>query len=132
MDVTPFLMFTGTAEQAMRFYASAFANAEIEQLERFGAGEAGPEGGVRLGRLRIGSDHVRCFDSPDVHGFGFTPAISLFVDCDSADEVNRLFELLSDEGQTLMPLDSYPFAERFAWVADRFGVSWQLSFIHAP
>jgi predicted 3-demethylubiquinone-9 3-methyltransferase (glyoxalase superfamily) len=121
-------MFTGSAEQAMRFYASTFPDAEISQLERFGAGEAGPEGGVKQGVVRIGRQHLRFLDSPDVHSFGFTPAISLFVDCGSADEVDRLYEALSTEGQPLMPVDSYPFAERFAWVADRFGVSWQLSF----
>jgi predicted 3-demethylubiquinone-9 3-methyltransferase (glyoxalase superfamily) len=121
-------MFTGTAEAAMLTYASVFHDAEITQLERFGPGEASPEGTVRLGLLRIGKTFVRCFDSPDVHAFSFTPAVSLFVDCDSAAEVDRLFELLGDQGQTFMPLDSYPFAKRFAWVADRFGVSWQLSF----
>jgi predicted 3-demethylubiquinone-9 3-methyltransferase (glyoxalase superfamily) len=67
-------------------------------------------------------------DSPDVHAFGFTPAISMFVYCDSADEVDRLYEALSTDGQALMPVGSYPFAERFAWVSDRFGVSWQLTF----
>jgi predicted 3-demethylubiquinone-9 3-methyltransferase (glyoxalase superfamily) len=128
VDVTPFLMFTGSAESAMRLYVSAFPDAEITQLDRFGAGEACPEGTVRLGLLRIGNNFVRCFDSPDVHAFTFTPAVSLFVSCDSAVEVDRLADALCDQGQTLMPVDKYPFAERFAWVADRFGVSWQLSF----
>jgi len=50
------------------------------------------------------------------------------VDCASAAEVDRLFAALSDQGKTLMPLDAYPFARRFAWVNDRFGVSWQLRF----
>jgi len=68
------------------------------------------------------------FDSPMKHAFTFTPSISLMVDCDSAEEVDRLFTALSDQGKTLMPLDAYPFARRFAWVDDRFGVSWQLRF----
>lgn len=112
----------------MRLYASVFHDAEITQLDRFGAGESSPEGTVRLGLLRIGNNVIRCFDSPDVHAFTFTPAVSLFVNCDSAAEVDRLSEALGERGQTFMPLDRYPFAERFAWVADRFGVSWQLSF----
>jgi predicted 3-demethylubiquinone-9 3-methyltransferase (glyoxalase superfamily) len=53
--------------------------------------------------------------------------MSLFVDCASESEIDRLFASLSDGGGVLMPLDRYPFAQKFAWVADRFGVSWQLN-----
>lgn len=128
MNVTPFLMFTGQAEQAMRRYASVFGDAEIVQLElAAGAGE-GAAATVQVGVLRIGNDRIRCFDSPAVHDFGFTPAVSLFVDCETAADVARLTTALADGGQVLMPLDSYPFADSFAWVADRFRVSWQLSF----
>ena len=58
---------------------------------------------------------------------GFTPAISLYVDCASEAEIDRLFAQLSEGGSILMPLASYPFSEKFCWLADRFGVSWQLS-----
>lgn len=94
VDVTPFLTFTGAAEEAMTFYAGTVNDAEIVRLERFGPDEAGPEGGVKFGPLRLGSNFVRCFDSADVHAFGFTPAISLFVDCDTADQVDRLSSVL--------------------------------------
>ena len=128
MDVTPFLMFAGTAEEAMRFYVETCGDAEVLRLERVSADGPGPEGTVEVGLLRIGNNRVRCFDSPVTHAFGFTPAVSLFVDCDSADEVTRVATLLGEGGSFLMPVDSYPFAERFAWVQDRFGVTWQLSF----
>lgn len=68
-----------------------------------------------------------CMDSPIKHEFTFTPAISLFVTCETESEIDELFEKLSQGGGVLMPLDSYPFSKKFAWVADRYGVSWQLS-----
>ncbi len=46
--------------------------------------------------------------------------------CETKEEVDELFAALSKDGEVLMPLGSYPFSERFAWVVDRFGVSWQL------
>jgi predicted 3-demethylubiquinone-9 3-methyltransferase (glyoxalase superfamily) len=68
-------------------------------------------------------------DSDAPHAFGFTPAISLFVDLDSADELDAAFATLSDGGGVLMPLQSYDFSPRFAWIVDRFGVSWQLNLV---
>ena len=53
--------------------------------------------------------------------------MSLWVDCDNSDEVQRLFERLSDGGFVFMPLDNYGFSTRFGWVSDRFGVTWQLN-----
>ena len=55
------------------------------------------------------------------------PAISLFVTCDTEEEINRVFEQLSQDGKVLMPLAAYPFSERFGWVEDKYGVSWQLN-----
>jgi predicted 3-demethylubiquinone-9 3-methyltransferase (glyoxalase superfamily) len=68
-----------------------------------------------------------CIDSYVRHAFTFTPAISLFVTCQSEAEIDQLFARLSEGGQILMPLDAYPFSEKFAWITDRYGVSWQLT-----
>jgi predicted 3-demethylubiquinone-9 3-methyltransferase (glyoxalase superfamily)/uncharacterized protein YndB with AHSA1/START domain len=124
----PLLMFEGDAEEAMRFYASVFFPARIEQIERYGAGA---EGTVRHATLRLGDRTIRCIDSPIEHPFTFTPAISIVVQAASPDAVDGMFARLSDGGEVLMPLDRYPFSERFAWVTDRFGVSWQLAFVGA-
>ena len=70
---------------------------------------------------------IMCTDSAIKHGFTFTPSVSLFVDCDSEDEIDRLNSSLSDGGNTFMPLANYGFSRKFAWVSDRFGVSWQLN-----
>jgi predicted 3-demethylubiquinone-9 3-methyltransferase (glyoxalase superfamily) len=111
----------------MRFYVSVFADAEILELDRYGPGEAGPEGAVKGATFRIAGQKFRCFDSPVEHAFGFTPAVSFFFDCDDEGAFDELFDRLSDHGTVLMPPDRYPFARKFAWVSDRYGVSWQLS-----
>jgi predicted 3-demethylubiquinone-9 3-methyltransferase (glyoxalase superfamily) len=125
--VTPFLMFTGNAEEAMRRYADLFADGEVLSIERFGSDEAGAEGTVRAALLRIGGQTLRLFDSPPVHAFSFTPSFSLFVECADAAEVDRLANALADGGAWLMPLGDYGFSPRYAWLNDRFGVSWQIT-----
>lgn len=125
--VTTFLMFEGRAEEAMRLYAEIFDDSQIQELERYQAGESGVEGTIKRATLRLAEQTLRFFDSAVEHPFGFTPAISLFVDCQSESEIDRLFARLSEGGAILMPLDAYPFSRRFGWLTDRFGVSWQLS-----
>ena len=64
---------------------------------------------------------------PSITQWGFTPAISLWIDCDDNDELERLFDRLSEGGQVFMPLDDYGFSARFGWVGDPHGVTWQLN-----
>jgi predicted 3-demethylubiquinone-9 3-methyltransferase (glyoxalase superfamily) len=127
VSVSPFLMFEGQAGEALELYAEAFEDAEVVEVRRYAEDGPGAVGTVEHAVLRIGEREVRVIDSPAEHDFGFTPAVSLFVDLESAAEVDAAFAKLSAEGQVLMPLDAYPFSPRFAWVNDRFGVSWQLS-----
>lgn len=127
MEMTPFLMFTGQAEAAMDLYVSLFPQARIVSIERFGPGDTGAEGTIKRALFEVGGRTVMCFDSPPVHAFGFTPSISLFVECDDEAQQLHLVEGLAEGGKTLMPLDHYGFSRRFAWVEDRYGVSWQLN-----
>jgi predicted 3-demethylubiquinone-9 3-methyltransferase (glyoxalase superfamily) len=126
-QVRPFLMFQGDAEAAMTFYVSLFADGAIHEVVRYGPGEASREGSIRRASFAIGGQTIDCSDSPPVHDFTFTPSFSLFVDCTATDELARLVAALADGGATLMPLADYGFSRRFAWVSDRFGVSWQLN-----
>ena len=126
--ITTFLMFEGNAEAAMSFYMSLFPGSKIVSIRRYGAEGPGPEGSVVHAVFSLNGQEFMCIDSPAKHGFTFTPAISLFVTCGSAAEVDSLFGKLSEGGQVLMPLDVYPFAQRYGWCNDRFGVSWQISF----
>ena len=126
-SVAPFLMFEGRCEEAMTFYVSLFEDGEVLDTQRYGAEGPGAEGSVAQARFRLAGQEIRCMDSTVRHEFGFTPATSLFVSCATAEEVDELFEALAEGGAVLMPLQAYPFARRYAWVNDRYGVSWQLA-----
>ncbi|GLQ50167.1 VOC family protein [Dyella flava] len=126
-SITPFLMFEGAAEAAMRFYVSLFKDAQIDRLERYGSGETGVEGTVKKAAFTLRGRSFICSDSSVKHDFTFTPSISLLVELDSESEIQELFQRLSDGGKVFMPLDHYGFSKKFGWVSDRFGVSWQLN-----
>ena len=121
------LMFEGVAEEAMNFYVSLFAGSEINQVDRYGPGEPGAEGTVKIATFKLAGQEFVCIDSPVKHAFTFTPSISLFVDCESEAELERVFAQLSAGGAVLMPVANYGFSTKFGWASDRFGVSWQLN-----
>jgi predicted 3-demethylubiquinone-9 3-methyltransferase (glyoxalase superfamily) len=87
----------------------------------------GAEGTVKIARFTIASQEFSAGDSPVKHNFTFTPAISLFVQCESEAELDTVFSRLADGGRVLMPLGNYGFSSKFGWLDDRFGVSWQLN-----
>ena len=125
--ITTFLMFSGKAEEAMNFYTSVFDPSEIISIYRYGANEAGEEGTVLHATFSLKGQMFMCIDSSVKHEFTFTPAISLFVTCDSEEEIDRIYEMLSENGVVLMPLAASPFSAKFGWVQDKYGVSWQLN-----
>jgi predicted 3-demethylubiquinone-9 3-methyltransferase (glyoxalase superfamily) len=125
--ITTFLMFEGVAEEAMNCYVSLFDDAEVLAITRYGPDEAGAEGSVMHATFRLADQEYMAIDSSVQHAFTFTPSMSLYVQCETEAEIERLFAALSEKGETLMPLDSYGFSTKFGWVSDRFGVSWQLN-----
>ncbi len=126
-EVAPFLMFIGVAEEAMAFYVQTIDDSEIIEREYYGPGEQGAEGTIKLARFSLSGQHVLCTDSPPVHDFTFTPSMSLFVTCINDDQFQRYADTLAEGGEFLMPPGNYGFSTRFAWLVDRFGVSWQLN-----
>lgn len=127
-SVTTQLMYQGRdAEEAMRFYVSLFDDAEVTALERYGPDDAERGGTVKHATFTLAGTSFTCIDSPPVHDFVFTPSTSLVVECNDGEEVQRLYEALGKGGKTFMPLGSYGFSRQFAWVSDRFGVSWQIN-----
>lgn len=126
--ITPFLMFTGRAQEALDLYLELFDDAELLASQRHGPGGPGQEGTIMHATFRIGDQVHMAIDSPPVHDFDFTPSLSLFVTCASEEEIDRLFAGLSEGGDVMMPLSTeHPFAAKYGWLSDRFGVSWQLS-----
>jgi predicted 3-demethylubiquinone-9 3-methyltransferase (glyoxalase superfamily) len=127
--VTPFLMFQGRkAEEALNYYTKLIPNSGIESIVRYGKDETGSEGSVKIAHAKIGGLLIKAIDSPADHAFNFTPSISLFVTL--ADElIEQVAQNLAEDGSVMMPLGAYDFSKKFAWVNDRYGVSWQLSVV---
>jgi predicted 3-demethylubiquinone-9 3-methyltransferase (glyoxalase superfamily) len=124
----PFLMFQeGAAQAALDLYLATFPDSRIVTIDRYVQGDPGPAGTIKAAVFTLCGREFMCSDSPIKHEFTFTPASSTFVDFDSEEELERVFGALSEGGQVLMPLDNYGFSQRFGWLNDRFGVSWQLN-----
>lgn len=125
--VTPFLMFQeGNAEEAMKYYCSLIDNSSIQSMTHYGANEAGDEGTVMHATFSLKGQEFMCIDSNVRHEFTFTPSFSIYLICDSEEEIDTLYEKLLLNGQVLMPLGDYGFSKKFGWVNDQFDVSWQL------
>ncbi len=130
-DILTFLMFSGEnhgqAKAAIDFYVSLFPRSGIERLELYGADDGQPEGTVKTAWFTLNGRRYMAIDSAAPHAFNFTPSISLFVECETEEEIDRLHDALSEGGKELMPLGNYGFSRRFCWVNDRYGVSWQIN-----
>ncbi|WP_347955600.1 VOC family protein [Gordonia aichiensis] len=123
-QIRPFLMFQGAvAADAIELYLTAFPQGRLVSSQPH------PEAahGIMLAELDLAGQAVLVSDSSVAHAFDFTPSSSLFVDVDDRAELERLVQILAEGGGVLMPLADYGFSQAFAWVNDRFGVSWQLN-----
>lgn len=128
--ITPFLWFDSQAEEAVNFYTSLFVNAGIVEIRRYPEGPlegpmAGMEGKVLTAVFHLAGQQFMALDGGPY--FKFTPAISFFVNCETEAELDTLWQNLSQGGSMMMPLQAYPFSQKFGWVADRYGLSWQLN-----
>ncbi|MBD8070648.1 VOC family protein [Bacillus sp. PS06] len=125
--ISTFLMFQDyNAEEAMNFYTSIIEDSEITSITRYGPNEQGKEGTIMNATFTLKGQNFMVFDSFVKHKFDFTPAISIFLTCDSEEELDHLYEKLGEGGVALMPLGDYGFSQKFGWVNDKFGVSWQI------
>lgn len=113
--IVTFLWFEdGEAEEAANFYISIFKNSKITNIVRYGEAGPGPEGSVMWVTFQLeGQEFYALNGNPQ---FKFNEAISLFVNCDTQEEVDKLWDKISEGGMELGP----------GWVKDKFGLAWQI------
>jgi predicted 3-demethylubiquinone-9 3-methyltransferase (glyoxalase superfamily) len=112
--ITPFLWFNDNLEEAMNLYVSLFKNSKIVNVTRYGEAGPGPKGTAMSATFELdGQQFLALNGGPH---FTFSPAISLFVNCETQDEIDELWEKLSAGGEK----------SRCGWLKDKFGLSWQI------
>ena len=112
--ITPFLWFDDQAEEAMHFYVSIFKNSRVGRVSRYGEGGPGKPGTVMSATFQLEGQEFHALNGGP--RYKFTPAISLFVSCETQDEVDELWNKLVAGGAP----------SQCGWLTDRFGLSWQI------
>ncbi|HYM94552.1 MAG TPA: VOC family protein [Chitinophagaceae bacterium] len=126
-----FFLFTGEqcgkALEAARLYTSLFKNSEIKDIKYMTPEQTGyKEGMITHALFTIDGQEYLISDGPGDHKFPFNPSISIAVNCETEEEIDSLFRKMTEGGSVMMPLGEYGFSKKFAWIADQYGVSWQL------
>jgi predicted 3-demethylubiquinone-9 3-methyltransferase (glyoxalase superfamily) len=119
--IVPHLWYDKEAKEAAALYMSLFDNSRLINQTTL---NDTPSGTAELLTIELAGQTFMLISAGSL--FKFTPAISFLVACANANEVNRLWDKLSENGEILMPLDAYPFSPRYGWVADKYGLSWQI------
>ncbi len=117
--IVPFLLFDGNADEAANYYTSIFKNSTITNKMYFGDGE------VLSVTFQVEGQEFTALNGGS--NLNFTPAISFFIDYDDDKEIDELWQKFSRNGKVLMDLDNYPFSEKYGWIQDKYGISWQLN-----
>lgn len=127
--IVPHLWFDEQAEEAARFYTALFDNSSIGKINRYGKEgreiHGRPEGSVMTVDFELNGYRMIALNGGPI--FSFTPAISFYVVCETEEEVDELWEKLSENGSVLMKLDRYGWSNKYGWVQDRYGLTWQIS-----
>jgi predicted 3-demethylubiquinone-9 3-methyltransferase (glyoxalase superfamily) len=112
--ITPFLWFDGKAEGAMNFYISIFKNSKAMRITRYGEEGPGPKGTVMSVTFQLDGQEFMALNGGPL--FTFSEAISFFVNCETQEEIDELWEKLSEGGEK----------QRCGWLKDKYGLSWQI------
>lgn len=125
--ITPHLWFDQEAREATEFYTSLFPDSKVTNITTL---HDTPSGDSDIVSFELAGQSFMAISAGPL--FKFNPSVSFFVnfdpsrDPDARSNLDRMWERLSEGGSALMPLDKYPFSERFGWVQDKYGLSWQL------
>ncbi len=126
--INPFLWFDDNAEEAVNFYVSTFKDSKIKGTTRYSEASskaAGrPKDSVMTVAFELFGQSFTAINGGPI--FKINPSVSFIVNCKTGNEVQELWDNLSNGGTALMPLDKYPFSEKYGWIQDKYGVSWQL------
>ncbi len=112
--IVTFLWFNNNAEEAVNWYTSVFSDSKITSMSRYGKGSPGPEGSLMVATFELAGQQFMALNGGPM--YSFTPAVSLFVNCKSQEEIDHLWEKLSEGGQK----------GKCGWLTDQFGLSWQI------
>ncbi|HYE09256.1 MAG TPA: VOC family protein [Patescibacteria group bacterium] len=119
--IIPHLWFDKEADEASKFYVSLFENSKLKDKTIL---NDTPSGTVDMITVELAGQEFMLLSAGPY--FKFTPAVSFLIACSTVAEVETLWGKLIQDGQALMPLDSYPFSEKYGWVIDKYGLSWQV------
>src|SRR5215472_7594925 len=112
--ITPFLWFDDKAEEATHFYVSLFKNSKIDSVSRYGDAGPGPKGKVMTVAFQLNGQQFTALNAGPM--FKFTEAISMYVNCETQQEVDELWDKLSAGGEK----------SRCGWLKDKYGLSWRI------
>lgn len=122
--ITPHLWFDKEAKEAAKFYTSLFRDSRIKSTTTL---HNTPSGSVDIVTIELAGQEFMLISAGPL--FKFTPAVSFLIACNTKEEVEALWKKLSAGGRALMELGEYPFSEKYGWVQDRYGLSWQVMFM---
>ena len=122
--IVPKWWFDKEAKEAAKFYTSIFKGSRVKNTSIL---HNTPSGSVDIVTIELSGQEFMLISAGPL--FKFNPSVSFLVACETKKEVDTLWEKLSEGGLPLMPLDKYPFSERYGWLKDKYGVSWQVMFI---
>jgi predicted 3-demethylubiquinone-9 3-methyltransferase (glyoxalase superfamily) len=122
--ITPHLWFDNNAEEAAKFYTSIFKDSKIKNMTTL---HNTPSGTVDIFTVDLLGQEFTLISAGPL--FKFNPSVSFLVVCTTKEEVDELWGNLSEGGTALMELGEYPFSEKYGWVQDKYGLSWQVMFM---
>jgi len=122
--ITPCLWFEKDAQELCKFYTTMFKDSEVKNIRTL---KNTPSGNVEVAAVRLVDLEFTLLVAGPF--FKFTPAVSFLVACATKEEVEALWAELATGGRPLMELGEYPFSERYGWMEDKYGLSWQVMYV---